>query len=61
MEYSLPKGIGKYIKYFIVFGLAIGINYFVLHWPEIADITIGAALGMLLNWLKVKWDLTWIP
>ena len=51
MKYSLGKGIFKGIITFILFAIPMVIANF----PQIADLTIGTALVILANFLKVKY------
>jgi len=54
MEYSIVKGVGKGIKYFVIFlvaGLIFGLP---VAWKEL---TVGGALVLILNALKVKWNI----
>jgi len=51
MNYSFVTGILKGIKYailFLVAGLIVGLK------PEIKELTVGGALVLLLNFLKIK-------
>lgn len=53
-DYSFKKTIGKGIKYFLIFLLPILVDRFVVSYPGIAQLTVGALLVMLVNWLKVQ-------
>ena len=54
MEYSFKKTLVKGIKYFVIFLLPVMVDKFIVSSPEIAQLTIGASIVMVLNWLKVK-------
>jgi len=50
----------KGVKYFILFLLPVLVDRFIVNYPEIAQLTIGGALVMGYNFLKVKvgvWEL----
>ena len=51
--YSFKKTIGKGIKYFVIFLLPILVDRFIVNYPQIAQLTVGAMLVMAVNWLKV--------
>ena len=54
MKYSIVKGVSKGIKYFVIFlvaGLIFGLP---VAWKEL---TVGGALVLILNALKVKWNI----
>jgi len=50
MTYSFLKGLGKTAIAFLLFLLPFMLTQF----PDIANLTIGAGLTLLLNFLKVK-------
>ena len=54
MDYSLLKGIGKGIKYGVIFAIAAGIDAFIVQYPEWGQLTVGGVLVLIVNWLKVK-------
>jgi len=54
MEYSFRKTLGKGVKYFVIFLLPVLVDRFVVAFPEVAQLTVGAGLVMLTNYLKVK-------
>ena len=54
MEYSFKKTLVKGVKYFVIFLLPVVADKFIVNFPEIAQLTIGASIVMILNWLKVK-------
>jgi len=53
-SYSFKKTIGKVIKYFIIFLLPVLVDQFIVQYPEIAQLTVGAILVGVVNYLKVK-------
>ena len=58
-SYSLLKGVVKSLKIIVVFSiaaLAIGLK------PEVKELTLGGGLLLILNFLKVKWNvkIPWI-
>lgn len=52
MEFSYKKMALKGVKYFILFLLPVLVDNFIIKYPEIAQLTIGSLLVMLVNWLK---------
>lgn len=52
MTYSFRTTLKKAIKYGIAFALPMAINAFVVAYPEWAQLTLGAALIALLDFLK---------
>jgi hypothetical protein len=57
MEFSYKITLQKGVKYFVVFALPFLVDQFILVMPDIANLTIGACLLMLVNMLKVKYGL----
>ena len=57
MEFSYKVTWLKGVKYFVVFALPFLVDTFILSMPEVASISIGAALLMIVNVLKVKYGL----
>jgi len=52
--YSLLKGIVhsfKFIVVFLVAGLSLGLK------PEIKELTIGGCLILIINFIKIKWNI----
>jgi uncharacterized membrane protein len=47
----------KGIKYFVVFALPFLVDQFIFAMPEIASISIGSCLLMLVNILKAKYGM----
>ena len=43
----------KGMKVFVVFLLPFLVDKFLVNYPEVAQLSVGAVLYMLLNWLKV--------
>ena len=54
MKYSLKTGILKAIKYGIIFALPVLVNQFIVGFPEIAQLTVGGILVMIVNAIKIK-------
>ena len=46
--------IGKGIKYFVVFAIPFLVDQFIVSFPQIAQLTVGALLLMGTNWLKIR-------
>ncbi len=57
MNYSWKKTGVKVIKYFIIFLLPALVDKFIIVYPEIAQLSVGAILVGILNWLKIKYGL----
>lgn len=53
MNYSFKTTIGKVIKYFVIFLLPFLVDKFIIQYPELAQISIGALLVGIVNYLKV--------
>lgn len=53
--YSYKKGIGKVIKYGIIYLLPQLVDKFLISFPEIGQLTVAAVLIFLVNLLKVKY------
>jgi len=54
MNYSYKKTIKKAVKYFVIFLLPVLVDKFIISYPEIAQLTVGAILVGICNWAKVK-------
>lgn len=52
MTYSLKTTLLKVVKYFVAFLLPVLVNQFIVSYPQIAQLTVGAILLGILNWLK---------
>jgi len=50
MTYSFKKGLIKALTAIAIFG----IPFFVTNFPDIANLTIGAVLTLLVNYIKIK-------
>lgn len=57
VEYSLKITLAKGLKYFVVFALPFLVSQFIVAMPDIANLTIGAGLLMIVNVLKAKYGL----
>lgn len=53
MNFSFKTMIWKGIKYFIIFAIPFLVNQFIVAFPQIAQLTVGALLVMLVNWIKI--------
>ena len=53
MNYSYKKGVIKIIKYFLIFLIPILVDRFIVAYPQLAQLTIGALLVGVVNYLKV--------
>jgi len=54
MEYDFRITIVKMMKYFVIFVIPFLVNAFIVQMPDIANLTIGAVLVGIANYLKVK-------
>jgi len=50
MKYSFTKGLLKAVVSFVLFA----IPFFVTSYPELANLSIGSALVLVANYIKVK-------
>lgn len=55
MKYSFKKGIIKIAKGFVIFGIPYMVDMFIFNYPQIAQLTIGAGLLGLVNFIKIKY------
>lgn len=53
-KYSFLKGLGKMVLSFILFA----VPFFVTNFPDLANVSIGSLLVLLVNWLKIRYKLT---
>jgi len=53
-RYSFKKGLGKMIKSFVFFAIPVLIDQFIVYYPQIAQLTVGAILVGIANYLKIK-------
>lgn len=61
MQFDYKIMLQKGIKYFVAFVLPFAVSQFIFQMPEIANLTIGSCLLMLVNALKTKYDIRQIP
>lgn len=54
MTYSPKKGLVKILKYFVLFLIPALVNLFIVQYPQIAQLSVGALLVGVANFLKVK-------
>ena len=52
-NYSLAKGLGKFLKYIIIFALPVAVDQLIVAYPDWAQLTLGGLLVMAVNFLKV--------
>jgi len=57
MEFSYKIMWQKGLKYFVAFVFPFLVDSFIMAMPDIANLTIGACLLMLCNYLKVRFGL----
>ena len=53
-EFSYKANLIKGLKYFVIFLLPVLVDKFLVAYPDLAQLTVGALLVMLVNLLKVK-------
>lgn len=58
--YSFKKTFWKMVKYFIIFIIPFLVDQFIVAYPEIAQISIGALLVGIVNWGKNWAGLRWL-
>jgi len=58
--YSFKKTLFKVVKYFIIFIIPFLVNQFIVQFPELAQITVGALLVGIANWSKHWADIRWL-
>ena len=55
-KYSFVITLKKGLKYFLIFILPVLVDKFVVSYPQVAQLTVGALLVMLANFLKAKYS-----
>jgi hypothetical protein len=55
MQFSYKTMWQKGLKYLVVFAIPFAVDSFIMTMPDIANLTIGSCLLMLVNVLKVKY------
>ena len=55
VSYSFKTTLLKGLKYLVLFGLPVLVDKFVVAYPEIAQLTLGAVLVMAVNFFKTKY------
>ena len=58
--YSLKIGILKVVKVLVLFALPVLVDQFVVSFPELAQLTLGALLVGLVNFLKVQYQVKFL-
>jgi uncharacterized membrane-anchored protein len=53
-SYSFKKTLKKGVKYFVIFVLPFLVTGFIENFPSIANLTIGAVLLLIVDYLKHK-------
>ena len=61
MQLNYKITLQKGLKYFIAFAFPFAVDQFIINMPEIANLTLGATLLMIVNVLKVKYEIRKIP
>ena len=56
-KYSFSQGVIKSLKYVVVFAVAMLVTGLQ---PEIKELTVGGILVLLLNFIKVQWDIKFL-
>lgn len=54
IKYSFKQGLLKGIKYLLIFLIPVLVDKFIIAYPEIAQLTVGGILVMLVNFIKIK-------
>ena len=57
---SYKKTLIKGVKYFAIFGLASLVKFLEVSYPNIYTLGIGGALVMIVNMLKVKFNISYL-
>lgn len=60
MKYDWRITVWKMVKYFIIFIIPFLVDQFLIHYPQVAQITIGAVLVGISNWGKNWANLKWL-
>ena len=55
MNYNFGITLKKGVMSYVVFFLGFWVMSLIGDYPDVANLTIGAGLTMVLNWLKVKY------
>jgi len=54
MKYSFKKTVIKVVKYFVIFIIPFLVDKWIIAYPELAQISVGALLVGIVNFLKIK-------
>ncbi len=54
MKYSFKKTLIKAVKYFVIFVIPFAVDKWIISYPEIAQLSLGAILVGVVNFLKIK-------
>ena len=52
-KYDVKKGLAHVVKYFAIFVLPFLVDKFVFDYPQLAQLTVGAILVGIVNYLKI--------
>lgn len=55
-RYEFKKGLSHVIKYFVIFALPFLVDKFIVDYPQLAQLTVGAILVGIVNYLKIKFS-----
>ena len=55
--YSFKIGLLKGLKFFVLFALPVLVDKFIVSFPDLAQLSVGAVLVLAVNFLKVKYNL----
>jgi len=53
MKYNFKIGLQHVIKYFVIFALPFLVDQFIVNVPQVAQLTVGAVLVGIVNYLKI--------
>jgi hypothetical protein len=53
MKYDIKIGLKKGVEYFVIFLLPILVDKFIYSYPQLAQLSVGALLVMVVNFLKI--------
>lgn len=60
MNYSFKKTLIKIVKYFVIFVIPFLVDKWIIAYPEIAQISIGALLVGIANYVKVRFSVKYL-
>ena len=59
-KYDWKVGLSKGFKYVVIFLVPVIIDKFIVAYPELAQLTVGGLLVMLVNFIKIKYDVKYL-